>query len=506
MALVLGMRLAMSSVLAAVMIDLSASLGSDSVPAEACTKESCPETDDVSWLQHGTKARSHVLDSSGQGWETAESEAASSDVFAEVSDAYVADQESEASTDDGQDPVVTALRKPSPPAKPSPPPLPSPPANYYPHFDTTPDYLNIAARASGVRGKSGRLSDNYYIVIGDWGGCSTGDAGICARQKAVATLADQYIKQRKQKNPRSTLLFVLAAGDNFYWTGANDQAFNTSWANVYSPALLAVPWFAVMGNHDYANTDPTSACPAVSPRFICKAGDSSDACGGLQPYSTSLQGYDSNQLNSNKGGSGGKLRSNFHMPDYTFYYSIPDLDFELLALDQTVDWMNSLGGNGFSCSSCGASQVLAHCGSPKNLQASLASIKSASVKILQQRAAAAAASNVAILSHYPNNGFRASFLNQVPPAKLSKMAALNFFGHDHSQKCYGSDATGRCVELLTGGGGGCCGNADLPAGFTAVSWVDNNASQFTECFGLTSALPGLQCSLASYTAAAVVTA
>ena len=26
-----------------------------------------------------------------------------------------------------------------------------------------------------------------------------------------------YVKQRKQRNPNSTLLFVLLVGDNFYW-------------------------------------------------------------------------------------------------------------------------------------------------------------------------------------------------------------------------------------------------------------------------------------------------
>lgn len=364
---------------------------------------------------------------------------------------------------------------------------------YYPHFDTSPDYLNISAYAAGVSGNAGTLSDNYYIVIGDWGGCSSGDPGMCARQQAVARLADQYIQQRKQQNPQSTLLFVLSAGDNFYWMGANADTLAT-WQNVYSAELRSVPWFSVMGNHDYGNNDPTSVCPSQSPRFTCTRGDTSPACGGQRPYSTEPQGYDSNQLDVGKGGLGGLARSNYHMPDYTYYYSIPALNFEVLALDGSADWITGIGGNGL-CLGCGGSDVMAHCGnSMANLQSSLASVKNASLKILHERAAAAEHRNVAILSHYPQNGFRNLFLNSAPQA--SDSTVLNFFGHDHNQTCTARNSNGECVEFLTGGGGGCCTDGDHPAGFTVVSW-DTDGAQLPECFADESK-KGIPCTLLSF--------
>lgn len=369
------------------------------------------------------------------------------------------------------------------------------PMTYYPHFDTTPDYLNISAMVRGVNGNDGTLSDNYYIVIGDWGGCSSGDPGMCARQKAVAALADQYVQLRKQQNPRSTLLFVLSVGDNFYWMGANSDTMRAGWANVYSQDLLSVPWFSVMGNHDYGNNDPGSVCPSRSPRFSCASGDTSPACGGQRPYSTEPQSYNSNQLDAGKGGAGGAMRENYHMPDYTYYYSIPALDFELLALDQTSDWLGGLGGNGL-CANCGGSDIFAHCDySMGALQSSLVSVKEASLKILRERAAAAEHNNVAILSHYPGNGFRNLFLNITEQA--NNMTVLNFFGHDHSQSCLESDERGNCVEFLTGGGGGCCTDADHPAGFSVVSWDDSSGLQFPECFGEDS-LKGIPCTMLAF--------
>ena len=54
-----------------------------------------------------------------------------------------------------------------------------------------------------------------------------------------------------------SLSHICAAGDNFYDHGlntSNDPLFERSFANVYNgPGLRHVPWFAVLGNHDYGD-------------------------------------------------------------------------------------------------------------------------------------------------------------------------------------------------------------------------------------------------------------
>lgn len=369
---------------------------------------------------------------------------------------------------------------------------------YNPHFDTTPDYLNITSRVRGI-GSGGAFSDNYYLVLGDAGGCSSGVPGMCARQKVIANQAAQYVSQRKAKNPNSELLFVLYVGDNFYWNGANDAAFRDGWSNVYSKDLLSVPWFAVMGNHDYGNTDPGAACPNVKPRFKCGNWNANTpACGGARPYSTEYQAYDSNQLDQNKGGSGGSARANYHMPDFTYYYSIPALDFEILALDWNAMDVNGLGGAGYRG---GAQLTFQRCGWTGALQASLNALKDASTKLLRERALAAEYRNVAIISHYPDEfqggiNFRRMYLSSAPGNRTDSLNVMNFFGHTHVQQCRVNDPSGMCTDFLTGGGGGCCGAGDLPGGFAVISW-DDSRKQKVECFAGQSS-NGLSCNVVKY--------
>jgi hypothetical protein len=371
---------------------------------------------------------------------------------------------------------------PRPPA-PRPPPAPTP-GGYHPHFDTSPDYLNIAARAAGVQGNAGELADNYYLVISDQGGCDGGCRACCSTQRQVAQKMRDYVAARKARRPHSQLLFVLAGGDNFYWNGASAGRFKGTWSDVYGPELTSVPWFAIMGNHDYGNADSGAGCPNVSPRFTCHANSHSKACGGPRPYSVESQGYDSNALNADKGGVDGALRANWHQPDYTYYYTIPALSFELIGMDWNSRQMGALGGNGF-CSVCGASQLAGHCGSVSALYHSLSKIKDASEKILYERAAAAESKNVAIIGHYPsgfqNGNFRHMYYHGLPAGKRPSTKVFNFYGHTHIQHCDARSSSGECADFMTGGAGGCCGKGDMPAGFVAISW-ESSGYQVPECF------------------------
>lgn len=368
------------------------------------------------------------------------------------------------------------------------------PEDYYPHFDTSADYLNIGSRVKGVGRNGGSLEDNYYLVIGDQGGCDGGCGDCCTMQRDVAAQMNEYVASRKRDNPNSNLLFVLAVGDNFYWVGAKEGRFSGTWKDVYSKEITDVPWFAVMGNHDYGNDDPKSGCPSVSPRFVCNSSNANTAaCGGAKPYSTEVQGYDCNQLNSNKGGVDGEVRTNFHMPDYTYYYTIPQLSLELIALDWNIYDIDGLGGNG---GNGGASLLWGHCGGYDRLRQSLSSIKEASTKILNERAAAAQSNNVAIFSHYPdefqkNQNLRRMFEAGLPADAQARTKTYNFFGHTHVQQCDGYK-DGGCVDFLTGGSGGCCSFNDKPAGFVAINF-DNDKKQNVECF-----TPDPRCTLSNF--------
>ena len=85
-----------------------------------------------------------------------------------------------------------------------------------------------------------------FTVFGDWGRRGEED------QKQVAVqmgLAAQNIGAR----------FVIAAGDNFYESGVtsvDDKHWKQSFEDVYTSPSLQVPWYAILGNHDYhANCD-----------------------------------------------------------------------------------------------------------------------------------------------------------------------------------------------------------------------------------------------------------
>ena len=362
------------------------------------------------------------------------------------------------------------------------------------HFDTTPDYLNIGARVSVHD-----VADNFYLVMGDQGGCG-GCGACCDMQKKVARLADEYVAERKANNPRSVLLFVLLVGDNFYWTGMDPggTGFQRAWADVYSEELRQVPWFAVLGNHDYGNSDPEMACPHLThPQFVCNKTNNYDvACGGPRPYSVGkTQYYGSNQLDISKGGAGTEqTRGNFVMPDFAYFYRIPQLDLELIGLD--LNWYDrgGIGGNGVDG---GAAALKRVCGQEGPVFATLAAIRDASTRLLRERAQSPdRASNVALFSHYPdwfqdNINLRVEFekasrtsrgsggtrtglsgvVGQETSQQTSSSKVFNFYGHTHVQKCITADDTsGECVDFLTGGSGGCCGYKDVPAGFVVISF------------------------------------
>lgn len=80
-----------------------------------------------------------------------------------------------------------------------------------------------------------------FLVFGDWGRNGEKDQLDVAREMGLVA---------KDINAQ----FIMAVGDNFYEdgvAGVDDPQWQSSFENVYTAASLQVPWYAILGNHDY---------------------------------------------------------------------------------------------------------------------------------------------------------------------------------------------------------------------------------------------------------------
>jgi acid phosphatase len=97
-----------------------------------------------------------------------------------------------------------------------------------------------------------------FLVVGDWG--RNGERN----QTEVAT---QMARAAKTLSPR----FVISVGDNFYEDGVadiHDPQWQTSFERVYADPALQVPWYVILGNHDYrGNCEAQLAYGASSHRW-----------------------------------------------------------------------------------------------------------------------------------------------------------------------------------------------------------------------------------------------
>jgi Calcineurin-like phosphoesterase len=148
--------------------------------------------------------------------------------------------------------------------------------------------LTIADGLSVVDGHTMRPSSSPVIVpeklhllmLGDWG-----KGGVNGDITAVATSSSAYNNKRRNlgKNGGTDYTFqaavarsmmkyvryinlraVILLGDNFYNSGVTsttDALWTTLWRNVYlsSGSPLNVPWYAVLGNHDYGSASNAEA-------------------------------------------------------------------------------------------------------------------------------------------------------------------------------------------------------------------------------------------------------
>ncbi|GFR43119.1 hypothetical protein Agub_g4123 [Astrephomene gubernaculifera] len=104
-----------------------------------------------------------------------------------------------------------------------------------------------------------------FFVVGDWGRSGN------ANQRRVARLMGDVAECLPPE-------FIISTGDNFYPSGLSspqDPLFDASFSQVYTGPRMQVPWYAVMGNHDYG--DNVDASLLNSGRCLA-APPSAEAC------------------------------------------------------------------------------------------------------------------------------------------------------------------------------------------------------------------------------------
>lgn len=80
-----------------------------------------------------------------------------------------------------------------------------------------------------------------FIVMGDWGKYGG------QWQKSVANAMNEYSKKFHTQ-------FIITTGDNFYPMGVSntsDAHWKLSFENIYNKEGHQIPWYPVLGNHDY---------------------------------------------------------------------------------------------------------------------------------------------------------------------------------------------------------------------------------------------------------------
>jgi tartrate-resistant acid phosphatase type 5 len=101
-----------------------------------------------------------------------------------------------------------------------------------------------------------------FAIIGDWGRQGRPDQKQVARQMGIAC-----------KNAAAS--FVISVGDNFYERGVtslDDDHWQRSFETVYDAPSLHVPWYVILGNHDYlGKCEPQLEYGKTHPRWIMPA-------------------------------------------------------------------------------------------------------------------------------------------------------------------------------------------------------------------------------------------
>ena len=103
--------------------------------------------------------------------------------------------------------------------------------------------LSLTAGIAAVMPAWARPPDSglTFLAVGDWGRDGASHQRDVAGQMGLAA-------------HRAGCRFIVSTGDNFYENGvqsARDPQWESSFERIYTAPSLQLPWYAVLGNHDY---------------------------------------------------------------------------------------------------------------------------------------------------------------------------------------------------------------------------------------------------------------
>jgi hypothetical protein len=105
-----------------------------------------------------------------------------------------------------------------------------------------------------------------FLTVGDWGGVDLGGThAINARATAQAMGELATV---------SNSTFIVNVGDNFYYNGVastTDKQWKDDWTNTFTAQSLQVPWYSVLGNHDYAGNPDAQINYPYDKRWVMPA-------------------------------------------------------------------------------------------------------------------------------------------------------------------------------------------------------------------------------------------
>lgn len=256
-----------------------------------------------------------------------------------------------------------------------------------------------------------------FLVIGDWGfdyACH----GNVPQVQCQQVIADRMLEKFKELGD---VKFIINVGDSFYPHGVasrSDPQWRSKWREVYHEQLRSVPWYSVMGNHDYQH-DPCACSTNIA---------------------------DCAQVNADAGDL-----DHFYMPALSWFKEHPELDLEVVAMDTNhfmLGYMQNLGYEQHHFEDCQYSPCEQQCKTIAKTRAEEA------LELFRERASKSAAKNLLVFSHYPTDYFtsRPEFLQGLGDA--SKHDILYFGGHRHNIDQTSTASIAPNVNWLVGGGGG----------------------------------------------------
>jgi len=242
-------------------------------------------------------------------------------------------------------------------------------------------------------------TEHYFILLGDWGSTewtrsnSGGKAGDA--QRRVANRMREYVKGQSKK-----LAFICALGDNFYGgMDGNGNVWQSSWKDYYHE-LTDVTWYATLGNHDFNHAD----------KVLGHGGGQANQLGG--------------------GGEGKSIRANYYIPDHNYYKEIPELNIEVISVDQNHEAGGYIQDGSTSWNH-------------------LERVRREGEDLIRQRARVSRDDTTYMLiQHYPG---RNDHVRKIWGDSGGKGKLISAFGHDHNCNDLGGDWG---ASILSGGGGG----------------------------------------------------